>query len=91
MFWAESTQKEIGYTLQQERTYFENLWSNPLICNREASVNCSDNQVFPPCAVKFRGVVKKGQDGLLRLRGLISVTDRLNEVQDMGFEKRWGY
>ncbi len=69
--------------------YFENLWSNPLICNREAYVNCSDNQVFPPGTVKFRGVVKKGQDGLLRLGGLISITDRLKEVQN--FEKRWGY
>ncbi len=94
MFWAASTQKELSCARQQERMYFENLWLNPLICNREAYVNCSDNQVFPPGTVKFRGVVKKGQDGLLRLGGLISVTDRLNEVQDLvfeqGFEKRWG-
>ncbi len=29
-------------------------------CNREALVNCSEKQVFPPDTVKFLGVVKEG-------------------------------
>ncbi len=53
------------------------------ICNREAFVNCSDKQVFPPDAVKCLGLVKEGQDGPLWLGSLVSVTDLLREAQDL--------
>ncbi len=50
--------------------------------------------IAPIIRSSLPGVVKKGQDGLLRLGGLISVTDRLHEAQDLvfeeGFEKGWG-
>ncbi len=49
------------------------------ICNREAFVDYSDKQAFPPDTVKCLGVVKKGQEGFLRLAGLMTVTDRLRE------------
>ncbi len=49
-------------------------------CNREAIFDCSDKQVFTSDTVKCLGVVKKGQDGFLRLAGLITVTDRLREL-----------
>ncbi len=52
---------------------------------REAFVNCSNKPVFPPDIVKCLGVVKKGQDGLLPLCGLKTVTDRLREAQDLVF------
>ncbi len=52
-------------------------------CKREASVDYSDKQVFPPDTVKCLGVVKEGQDGLLWLGSLVSVTDRLREAQDL--------
>ncbi len=48
-------------------------------------MNCSDKQVFPPDMVKGLGVVMEGQDGLLRLGGLITATDRLREEQDLVF------
>ncbi len=53
------------------------------VCNREAFVNCSDKKVFPPDTVECLGVVKEGQDGLLWLGSLVSVTDRLREAQDL--------
>ncbi len=40
------------------------------IFSREAFVNCSDKQVFPPDTAKCLRVVKKGQDGLLWFDGL---------------------
>ncbi len=53
------------------------------LCNREAFVNCSDKQVFPQDTKERLGVVKGGQDGLLCLCNLVSVTDRLREAQDL--------
>ncbi len=53
------------------------------ICNREAFINSSDKEIFPPAAAKCLGVVKKGQDGLLWLGSLVSVTDRLRDVRLM--------
>ncbi len=55
------------------------------ICNREAFVNCSDQQVFPLDANKCLRVVKVGQNGLLRFGALISITDQLHEAQDLAF------
>ncbi len=48
-------------------------------------VDCSDMQVFPPDTVNCLGIVKTGQGGLLQLGGLITVTDRLCEAQDLVF------
>ncbi len=63
---------------------FGKVVAQPLcICNREAYVDCSDKQVFPP--VKCLTVVKDGQDGLLWLGSLVSITDRLREVQYLVF------
>ncbi len=56
------------------------------ICNQEAFVNCSDKQAFSPDTVKCLGAVKKGQGGLVRLGGLIIITDRLREAQDLVFD-----
>ncbi len=50
-----------------------------------AFVNCSDKLVFLPGTVKCLRVVKEGQGGLLRLSGLVSVTDRLREAQGLVF------
>ncbi len=55
------------------------------ICNQEAFVNCSDQQVLSLDANKCLGVDKVGQNGLLLFGGLISITDRLHEAQDLAF------
>ncbi len=68
-----------GFSVGQEVT-------EPLrIRNREYFINCSDEQVCPAGTVKCLAVVKEGQDGLLRLGGLISETDRPRE--DLVFAK----
>ncbi len=51
--------------------------------SREAFVNCSDTQAFPPDATKCLGVVKNGQDGLLRFDGLKTVNNQLRKAQDL--------
>ncbi len=50
---------------------------------RDAFVNCSDKQVFPPDTYKCLAVVKNDNDSLLRVGGRISATYLLREAQDL--------
>ncbi len=51
----------------------------------ETFFDCSIMQSVPPDTFECRRVIKEGKDGLLRLSGLISVTDRLREGQELVF------